>query len=171
MITPRRQLLKVLFLLFVMGVCGKLVAAQGDPKPRVKVLDSVSTKVGVLQLRRVHDDGIGETNWYVALKGKILYRTKDDVFGSVSFHTIFKSNDEDEILLQETFDTGGCVQFRMILITQAAKPTVSERFGNCNGRPVITQDAGMVKFDFPVKAPLASRNGVWIYKAGSLIKQ
>jgi hypothetical protein len=67
------------------------------------VLENVSTKAGALKLVKIVDYDIGETNWRIVLRGKSLYRTQDDVFGSVTFHTVFKANqDRETILMQES---------------------------------------------------------------------
>lgn len=171
LISARRGGWRALPLLFLLGWTAISAGAFQDPKPRSRVLETLSTRAGVVKLVRVDDAGIGETNWYVTLRGKTVYGTKDDVFGSVGFHSIFKSGLGGEvILLQETFDTGGCSEFRLLEIRSAGRATVTTRFGNCSSDPVITQSAATVTFSFPAKGESAKRE-IWTYQSGVLTRQ
>lgn len=137
------------------------------PQSRSYVQESISTKAGVLKLIRIEDYWIGETNWGVTLNRKTIYRTQDDVFGSVSFHTVFKAAPSGEIvLMQEDFGVeGGCVQFRVINLSVAGA-TITDRFGNCNNVPIVTQLADKLSFEFPLTPTL--KPDVWIYQSGKL---
>jgi len=123
--------------------------------------------VGTLKLIRIKDDWIGETNWIIQLNRKSIYRTQDDVFGSVSFHTIFKAAPSgDIVLMQEDFGIEpSCVQFRVINLG-IKEPTITDRFGNCNKVPVVTQLADKINFDFPLTPTLKPE--VWVYKDGNI---
>jgi hypothetical protein len=160
-------------LLFLWASMSISVSAFQVPKPRTRVLETLSTKAGVVKLFRVDDPGIGETNWYVTLRGKVIYRTHDDVFGSVGFHTIFKFGlGAEVILLQET--SGGtpeCTSFRLIEIRPAGRSTVSSQFGSCNNDPKITQKAATVTFSFSKKSETDPKNEVWTYQGGLLTRQ
>ena len=138
------------------------------PPSRSYVQESISTKFGILKLIRIEDSWIGETNWLVALNKKMIYRTQDDVFGSVSVHTIFKAASLGEIvLLQENFGTmEDCVQFRLIDLRAIGKPTITDRFGNCSPAPVVTQKGEIISFEFSPKSGLKA--DAWVYQSGEL---
>ena len=170
--SARKELWRRVSLLLILAATFISVAAVQVLKPRTRVLETVSTKAGMVKLLRRVDADIGETNWYVTLRGKRIYGTQDDVFGSVGFHSIFKSRPDVElILLREAFDVGGCTEFRLIEIRPASKATVTSRFGNCNNEPVITQSAAKLTFSFPAKSEPGSADEVWIYQAGLLTRQ
>ena len=167
----RRQLaLLCLSLTIVPASAGQTRRPSRPPRPRIYVQESVSTKAGTLKLSRIEDSWIGETNWWVALNHKTLYRTQDDVFGSVSFHTIFKAASLGEIvLLQENFGTmEGCVQFRLIDLRTVGATTITDRFGNCSPTPVVTQSGGMIGFEFSLKPDLKADR--WVYQGGKLLE-
>jgi len=134
----------------------------------VKTLETLSTRAGTLKLIRVDSPDIGETNWSVSLDKKLLYRTQDDVFGSVSFHTIFKAaKSGDVVLLQE--DLGymePCAQFRLLDLRAGGMATLTERFGNCAPQPAITQAGDQLSFEFSLIPGLKSDS--WFYRNGKL---
>lgn len=137
-------------------------------RSRSKVLESFATEAGVLKLIRIDDYDIGETNWLVSLNGKKLYRTQDDVFGSVSFHTVFKGLASGEaILMQEIFNPGECAEFRIISIAAKGKPTITNRFGVCE--PLITRFKERITFSFAAKPDAKSDS--WVYQDGKLARQ
>lgn len=137
-------------------------------RSRSKVLESLTTKAGVLKLIRIDDYDIGETNWVVLLNGRMLYRTQDDVFGSVRLHTVFKGlASRDAVLMQETFNPGGPSQFRIINLPAKGQATVTERFGVLE--PIITQDMKQITFSFAGKPGV--KPDTWIYQNGVLTKQ
>ncbi|MEP6818604.1 MAG: hypothetical protein ABJA18_03655 [bacterium] len=148
-----------------------LVSPHVNPqriRSRSVVLERFSTKAGILKLIRIDDYDIGETNWLVLLAGQRLYRTQDDVFGSVSFHTVFKNLASGEaVLMQETFDQGGFVQFRMITIPARGKATITDRFGYYE--PLITQEGKRITFSFGGRPDLKPE--IWFYQDGKLTKQ
>lgn len=133
-----------------------------------KVLESVTTKAGVLKLVQIDDYDITETNWLVLLNGKRLYRTQDDVFGSVRFHTLFKGfASRDAVLMEEVFGPGQPSEFRIIDLPAKGKVTVTERFGI--SEPLITQDGKQITFSFAGKPGV--KPDTWIYQNGVLTKQ
>ena len=137
-------------------------------RSRSIVLESFSTKAGVLKLVRIEDYDIGETNWLVLLGRQRLYRTQDDVFGSVSFHTVFKNLVSDEaVLMQEISNQGGCAEFRMITIPAKGKATITDRFGYCE--PLITQEGKRITFSFGGRPDLKPE--IQVYQDGILTKQ
>jgi hypothetical protein len=145
--------------------------AQQTPISRSFVQDTISTKAGLLKLVRVEDNSIGETNWVVALNNKMLYRTQDDVFGSVNFHTIFKAGLSNEvILLRETFDQGGCAQFRLIIVNGIGAAIVTERFGTCDRDPIIMLQAGKLTLDFLPTEAAATKPERWIFQNARLTR-
>ncbi len=98
----------------------------------------------------------------------MLYRTQDDVFGSVSFHTVFKGLASGEVvLMQEIFSPTTCAEFRVINIPTKGKPSVTTRFGSCE--PLITQDGKRITFSFGVKPGV--KPDQWTYENGNLTKQ
>ena len=148
-----------------------LVSPQVNPqriRSRSVVLERFSTKAGILKLIRIDDYDIGETNWLVFLGGQTLYRTQDDVFGSVSFHTVYKSFESNEaVLMREIFDQGGCAVFRMITIPEKCKATITDRFGYCE--PLITQEGKRITFSFGGRPD--GKAEIWVYQDGMLTKQ
>lgn len=141
-------------------------------RSRSKVLESLSTKAGVLKLVQIDDYDITETNWLVLLNGKRLYRTQDDVFGSVRFHTIFKRfASRDVVLMQETFNPEGWSEFRIINLPAKGQATITERFGISVPlfEPLITQDGKQITFSFAGKPGV--KPDTWIYQNGVLTKQ
>lgn len=134
----------------------------------VKTLETLSTRGGTLKLIRVDSPDIGETNWIVSLDKKLLYRTQDDVFGSLSFHTIFKAaKSGDMVLLQE--DMGyvePCFQFRLLDLRAGGIATLTERFGNCAPLPAITQVGDQLSFEFSLIPGLKPDS--WVYQNGKL---
>ena len=135
---------------------------------RSTVLERFITKAGVLKLVRVDDYEIGETNWLVLLGGQRLYRTQDDVFGSVNFHTVFKNlANADAVLIQELSDPRGCAEFRMLTIPAKGKATITDRFGYCE--PLITQEGKRITFSFGGRPD--QKPEVRVYQDGMLTKQ
>jgi hypothetical protein len=145
-------------------------AQRRKPAPRetVKTLETLSTRAGILKLIRLDSPDIGETNWIVSLDKKLLYRTQDDVFGSVSFHTIFKAaKSGDVVLLQEDFGyVESCVQFRLLDLRAGAITTITDRFGNCNRTPTITQVGDQLSFAFHLLPGLKPDS--WLFHNGKL---
>lgn len=167
-----RALVKVSFCLHVVAGAAQAQRAERPPAPRRYVQESVSTRSGLLTLTRVEDDWIGETNWAVGINRKGFYRTQDDVFGSVAFHSIFKSGLGAEIvLLQETFVRGGCAQFRVIKLEGKSRATITDRFGTCDPKPTITLQGDKLTFDFAPKEPTATDPERWVFQGGKLSRQ
>ena len=157
----------IALLLFLTVFASQSVNAQKN-RSRIYVLESLNTKAGVLKLIGIVDFDIGETNWAVLLNGKMLYRTKDDVFGSVRFHTVFKGfASRDAVLMEEDFGPGQPSEFRIIDLPAKGKATVTERFGI--SEPLITQDGKQITFSFSVRPGVKPDN--WIYQNGVLTKQ
>lgn len=157
--------------LLVFGAC--ITQAQSRqrkfvPRETVKTLETLPTRAGTLKLIRVHSPDIGETNWIVALDKKQLYRTQDDVFGSISFHTIFKAAKIGEVvLLQEDFGyVEPCFKFRLIDLRAGGIATLTDRFGNCAPVPAITQKGDQLSFEFSLLPGYEPDR--WIYQNGKL---
>jgi hypothetical protein len=164
--TAQLRLLSVSAFLFVLALTP--VDAQRLRGSRTRTLEVLSTKAGSLKLVRIDEYDIGETNWFVVLGGKTIYRTHDDVFGSVAFHTVFKGLGSGEaVLIRETFNPGVCAAFRIITIPAKGKPTVSDTFGFCE--PLLTQDGKRITFSFGNKPGV--KPDAWIYENGILTKQ
>lgn len=164
MLQLKNKMWKTTLVLLLLSL-GSQGANSQKTRSRSTVLESVSTRAGVLTLVRTDDYEIGD--WFVLLAGKRIYRTHDDVFGSVSFHTLFKSFASGEvILLQEIIGPDIC-RFRIIDIPSKGKPSVSDQFGFCE--PLITQDAKQIVFSFAGKP--GAKPDTWIYQNGTLIRQ
>jgi len=134
---------------------------------RTRTLETLSTKAGILKLIRIDDFDISETNWYATLNGRTVFRTYDDVFDSVTFHTVFKNlGNSEAVLLQIKFNPDTC-EFRVINIPLSGKPVVSGPFGFCG--PSIMQEGRRITFTFGSKQKVKPL--VWIFENGIVKKE
>ena len=168
----RKKLVGLVTFVFLAIILGSQTGAAQQIRSRSKLLESLTTKAGVLKLIRIDDYDISETNWLVLLNGKRLYRTQDDVFGSVRFHTVFKGlTSRDAVLMQETFNPEGLSEFRIIDLPANGRATIGERFGIFVPpfEPLITQEGKQITFSF-VRKP-GTKPDTWVYQNGVLTKQ
>ncbi len=157
------------YILIVVLLMSSQVAQAQKPHPVGKILEVFQTKAGELKLIKVDDKFIGETNFLIILGRKTIYATQDDVFGSVSFHTLFKAiSTSDVVLVKETFTPGGCSQFRLLKLESNKTFTLSDRFGNCSDVPIITQQGDKITFDF--SDDNHSKSATYVYRNGKLNK-
>jgi hypothetical protein len=168
----RKNIVALVTFVFLAIILGSQSGVAQQIRSRSKLLESLTTKAGVLKLIRIDEYDISETNWLVLLNGKRLYRTQDDVFGSVRFHTIFKGfASRDVVVMQETFNPEGLSEFRIIDLPAKGQATIGERFGIFAPpfEPLITQNGQQITFSFVGKPGI--KPDAWVYQNGVLTKQ